>query len=96
MVAHEGTSLVGLTVDIHGMEGFVQSLVEWPVFPVKLLAHRHLELMDPFLLHVTSELQFTFCTSRKISYHLLDLCPPSSSSFSSLNKLRVGLRIRQG
>ncbi len=50
MGAHKCTSRVGLAVDIHGMEGFVQSLVEWPVLPVELLAHRHLKLMDSFLL----------------------------------------------
>jgi len=32
MVAHEGASLVGLMVDIHGIEGFVQSLVNGPSF----------------------------------------------------------------
>jgi len=38
MVAHEGASLVGLTVDIHVVEGFIQNLVKWPVLPFELLA----------------------------------------------------------
>ncbi len=58
MVTHKGASLVGLTVDIHGMEGLVQSLIEWPVLSAELLAHRRLKFMDPFLLHVTNDLDF--------------------------------------
>ena len=38
MVAHEGASLVGVTVDIHVVEGFIQNLVKWPVLPFELLA----------------------------------------------------------
>jgi len=56
MVAHEGASLVGLTVNVHGIEGFVQSLVKWPILPVELLAHCHLKFMDPCLLNIINEL----------------------------------------
>ena len=56
MVAHEGASLVRLTVDIHGIEGFVQSLVKWPILSVELLAHCHLKFMDPCLLNIINEL----------------------------------------
>jgi len=67
MVAHEGASLVGLTVDIHGIEGFVQSLVKWPILPVELLAHHHLKFMDPFLLNIINELDLhTLCKSEDI------------------------------
>ncbi len=58
MLANKRASLVGLTLDIRAVEGFVQSLIERPVLPTELLAQRRLKFMDPFLLHVTSELDF--------------------------------------
>ncbi len=58
MLANKRATLVGLTLDIRAVEGFFQSLIERPVLPTELLAHRRLKVMDLFLLHVTSELDF--------------------------------------
>ena len=73
VVAHKVASLVVLHVDIHGVEVFIQSLVEWPIFPVEFFADCRLKFPD--LLPCMSQMSWsaTFCTRRMVPCHLLHL-----------------------
>ena len=54
VVAHKGASLVGLTLDVHVIEAFIQCPVERPVFPVETSFHCCLKFPDLLLLQVTN------------------------------------------